>query len=145
MTILCLCTITLISIIIIIYLLAHYVLNEKQIYILKYTLYVTSIMTASVIVIPLFLIRPRNAFNIRLGALIVDPVLSLFGIKYRIENAEVLDKEGPCVVVANHQSSIDVIGIVKLWPKHIRYCTILAKKRIIMGSTIWFYSMVRWY
>jgi lysophosphatidate acyltransferase len=98
-------------------------------------------MLASIITIPLFLIRPRNAFNIRLGSLIINPVLNLFGIKYRIENAEVLDKEGPCVIVANHQSSIDFIGMMKLWPEHIRYCTILAKKELSwalpFGFTAW--------
>jgi len=136
-----LCIIGLISIILIIYLLVQYVLNEKQIYKLKYALYAASVMLLSIIIIPVFLIRPRNVFNIRLGSLLTNPVLNLFGIKYRIENAEVLDKEGPCVIVVNHQSSIDFIGMMKLWPKHIRYCTILAKKELIwalpFGLTAW--------
>jgi lysophosphatidate acyltransferase len=80
-------------------------------------------------------------FNIRIGSLLANPILNLFGIKYRIENAKVLDKEGPCVIVANHQSSIDFIGMMKLWPEHIRYCTILAKKELIwvlpFGLTAW--------
>jgi lysophosphatidate acyltransferase len=79
--------------------------------------------------------------NIRLASSIVNPIFNLFGIKYRIENAEVLDKEGACVIVANHQSSIDFIGMMKLWPEHIRYCTILAKKELIwalpFGLTAW--------
>jgi lysophosphatidate acyltransferase len=95
----------------------------------------------SIVTIPIFIIRPRNAFNIRVGSLLINPLLDLFGLKYRIENAKVLDKEGPCVIVANHQSSIDVIGMMKLWPEHIRYCTILAKKELIwvlpFGFTAW--------
>jgi len=90
---------------------------------------------------PLFLIRPRNALNIRLASLILNPVFSLFGVKYRIENGKVLDKDGPCVIVANHQSSIDFIGMMKLWPENIRYCTILAKKELIwalpFGLSAW--------
>jgi len=108
---------------------------------LKYTLYAAFIMLLSILTIPIFLIRPRHAFNIRLGSLLVNPILNLFGIKYRIENAEVLNKEGPCVIVANHQSSIDFIGMMKLWPDYIRYCTILAKKELIwalpFGLTAW--------
>jgi lysophosphatidate acyltransferase len=141
MTLLSLCIIGLISIIIIIYVLIQYVLNEKQIYKLKYTLYVALVMFLSVVLIPVYLIRPRNAFNIRFASLILNPIFSLFGIKYRVENTQVLDKDGPCVIVANHQSSVDFIGLMYLWPEHIRYCTVLAKKELIwvlpFGLSAW--------
>ena len=132
---------SLISIIILIYILVQYVLNEKQIHFIKYTLYIVYVMSLSIVIMPLFLIRPLHASNIRLAALFLNPVLSLFGIKYRIENAQVLDKVGPCVIVANHQSSIDFIGMMQLWPKHVRYCTILAKRELFwalpFGFTAW--------
>jgi lysophosphatidate acyltransferase len=141
MSIFSLCIIGLISVVTIIYLLAKYVLNEKQVYKIKYALYASVIMFYSIILIPVFLVRPRNALNIRLAAMSMSSVLDLFGIKYRIENAKVLDKEGPCVIVGNHQSSIDLFGMVKLWPNHVRYCTILAKKELIwvgpFGSSSW--------
>ena len=130
-----------ISSILIIYLLVQYILNEKQIYLLKYILYVALIMFWSVMTMPIFLLRPRHADNIRLAAIILNPMLDLFGLKYRIENEEVLKREGPCVIVANHQSSIDFIGMMKLWPNSIRYCTVLAKKELIwalpFGFTAW--------
>ncbi|CAF1014269.1 unnamed protein product [Rotaria sordida] len=141
MTCLSLWIIGLISIIIIIYLLVQYVLNEKQIHRLKYILYVGIIMFLSIILIPVFLIRPRNPLNIRLGARIMNPIFNLFGIKYRIENGEILNKLGPCVIVANHQSSIDFIGMMQLWSEYVRYCTILAKKELFwalpFGFTAW--------
>lgn len=130
-----------ISCTLIIYLLVRYILNEKQIYLLKYSLYVALIMFLSVVTLPIFLIRPRHADNIRLAAIILNPILDLFGLKYRIENGHVLSREGPCVIVANHQSSIDFIGMMKFWPDYIRYCTILAKKELIwalpFGFTAW--------
>lgn len=133
--------IALISSILIIYLFVQYILNEKQIYMLKYTLYVALIMFLSVLTIPIFLIRPRNADNIRLAAIMLNPLLDRFGWKYRIENGEVFDREGACIIVANHQSSTDFLAMMKLWPKYIRYCTILAKKEIIyalpFGFTAW--------
>ena len=86
-------------------------------------------------------LRPRNALNIRLAAISLNPVLRLFGVKYRIENAKVLDEDGPCIIVANHQSSLDFIGMMHIWPEHVRYCTILAKKELIwagpFGSSSW--------
>lgn len=141
MTIFNLPLIVLICLIIIISLLAKYVLNEKQIHQLKYTLYAVIVMFLSVITIPIFLIRPRNAINIRVAALLLNPLFYLFGLKYRIENANVFDKVESCVIVANHQSSIDFIGMMKIWPDYIRYCTILAKKELIwvlpFGLTAW--------
>ena len=98
-------------------------------------------MLAAIVLQPLFFLRARNASNIRLAALLLNPFLRLFGIKYRVENSEFLDKEGPCVIVANHQSSIDFIGMMHLWPEHVRYCTILAKKELLytgpFGSSSW--------
>ena len=93
----------------IIYLFAQYVLNEKQIDKLKHTLDVTHIMLLSIVVIPLFSIRPSNALNVCLAAIILNPILNLYGIKYRVENAQILDKDGPCVIVTKHQSSLDLI------------------------------------
>jgi lysophosphatidate acyltransferase len=98
-------------------------------------------MSAAIILQPLFFIRARNASNIRLAALALNPVLRLFGLKYRVENGEVLGKDDPCVIVANHQSSLDFIGMMNIWPEHVRYCTILAKRELIWagpsGSSSW--------
>lgn len=131
----------LISIIIIIYLLSQYVLNEKQIHAIKYTVYIAIVMSLSIIMIPVFLIRPRNVFNIRLASKVLNRLFYFFGINYHIKNGQVLDNNRPCVIVANHQSSIDFIGMMQLWPEHIRYCTILAKKELFwalpFGFTAW--------
>lgn len=130
-----------ILIIFFIYILMQYVLNEKQIYFIKYFLYVGLVMLMSVLIIPFFLIRPRHASNICLAALFLNPFFKLFGLRYRIENGAVFDRLGPCVIVANHQSSIDFIGMMHMWPLHILNCTILAKKEIFwalpFGLTAW--------
>ena len=141
MSLLSLFIISILLLILFIYVLVRYVLNERQVYKIKYTLYACSVMCAAIILQPLFFIRARNASNIRLAALALNPVLRLFGLKYRVENAEVLDNDGPCVIVANHQSSLDFIGMMNIWPEHVRYCTILAKRELIwagpFGSSSW--------
>ncbi len=141
MSLLSLFIISSIVLIIVVYILVDYALNERQIYRIKYTLYAITVMSAAIILQPLFFLCARNAFNIRLAALILNPILRLFGLKYRVENAEVLDEDGPCVIVANHQSSLDFIGMMHIWPEHVRYCTILAKKELMwagpFGSSSW--------
>jgi lysophosphatidate acyltransferase len=130
-----------ISMIIIIYLLVRYVLNERQLYKLKYTYYVSLVMFSAVILQPVFFLRPRNALNIRLAGILLNPLLRILGVTYRVENGEVLDDGKPCIIVANHQSSIDFIGMMHIWPEYVRYCTILAKKELIwvgpFGSSSW--------
>ena len=126
---------------ILVYVLVQFICNEKQIYFIKYFLYVVFIMTMSVIVIPLFIVRPRNVDNIRLAARLLNPVFTLFGIRYRLENETIFQGHGPGIIVANHQSSIDLIGMMKIWPDYVRHCTILAKKELIwafpFGLTAW--------
>ena len=119
---------------IIVYLMVHYVLNEQQLFKLKDTLYASLVILYSIILPPIFLLHPRNALNIRLSAIGLNPFLRLFGLKYRVENGQVLDDGKSCVIVANHQSSIDFIGMMYLWPKHIHYCTILAKQELLWAG-----------
>jgi len=132
---------SIIILILIIYLFRESLLTEAQICKLKYGLYVFTVMSASIIFFPILLIHPRSARNIRTAGIILNPILSLFGLKYRIENGQVFDRVDACVIVANHQSSIDFIGMMKLWPEHIRYCTILAKKELLyalpFGLSAW--------
>lgn len=39
-------------------------------------------------------------------------VSTLLGLKWHIRGREILEKECACVIVANHQSSLDVLGIL---------------------------------
>lgn len=123
-----------IILIITIYLLIQYVLSEQQLYKIKFTFYVSMVMFIAIILQPIFFLRARNALNIRLAALALNPLFRILGLKYRVENAQALDKDGPCIIVANHQSSIDFIGMMHIWPEHVRYCTILAKKELIWAG-----------
>ncbi|CAF1072419.1 unnamed protein product [Adineta steineri] len=126
---------------VIVYLIVRYVLNERQLYKLKYTLYASLVMFYAIILQPIYLLRPRNPYNIRLAAIGLNPLLRLFGIKYRVENGHVLENNKPYVIVANHQSSLDFIGMMHIWPKYVRYCTILAKRELMFagpfGSSSW--------
>ncbi|CAF4505098.1 unnamed protein product [Rotaria socialis] len=119
---------------VIIYLLIQHVLNERQLFQLKYAFYSSTVMLFAIILPPLFLFRPRNALNIRLSSFVLNPIFRLLGIEYCVENIQVLDKNESCIIVANHQSSIDFIGMMYIWSEHVRYCTILAKKELLLAG-----------
>ena len=113
---------------------ASHFLSEHRLCQLKYILYVCLVMLYALILPPAYLFRPRSARNIAFSAWTLNPLLRLFGFEYRVENGDVLLNERPCVVVANHQSSIDFIGMMYLWPKYLRYCSILAKKELLWAG-----------
>ena len=119
---------------VVIYLLARFVFTEHLVCQLKLVAYVSLVMFYAIILPPVYLLRPRNVFNIRLAAITLNPLLRLFGMDYRVENGEVLMNDKPCVIVANHQSGLDFIGMMHIWPKYVRNCTILAKKELIWAG-----------
>lgn len=55
-------------------------------------------------------------------------VATWLDVEYEIRNPEYLEEDGSAVLVANHQSSIDVITMGKLWPDR---CTCMMKKSLM--------------
>ena len=91
MTTVSLWIIDLIIIIIVTYLFPQYVLSEEQIYKIKYTFYVTFTMLLAIIVLLMLFIQLCDIINIRLASRIVNSMVILFSIKYRVENAQILE------------------------------------------------------
>jgi lysophosphatidate acyltransferase len=123
-----------IVIVLLVYLCVRVGLNEHHRCQLKYMAYASIVMLFSIVLPPVYLFRPRNVCNIRLAARCLNPFLRLFGFDYSIENGHVLLNDRPCIIVANHQSSLDFIGMMYMWPKYVRVCTILAKKELIWAG-----------
>uniref|UniRef100_A0A7E4V8B4 1-acyl-sn-glycerol-3-phosphate acyltransferase n=1 Tax=Panagrellus redivivus TaxID=6233 RepID=A0A7E4V8B4_PANRE len=48
-------------------------------------------------------------------------------VNAEVRNAERLDAEGSAVIISNHQSSLDVIGMGKVWPDR---CTVMMKNSL---------------
>lgn len=40
-----------------------------------------------------------------------QPISTLLGLRWIVKGKEYLEKEQACIIVANHQSSLDVLGI----------------------------------
>ncbi|XP_022084251.1 1-acyl-sn-glycerol-3-phosphate acyltransferase alpha-like [Acanthaster planci] len=94
----------------------------------------------SLLTIILGLHRWRDPENAKLICWILSYTSKLFGIRAEIRGSENLRLDKPCVVVANHQSSLDLFGMYMngVWPDR---CVPLAKKELRMVP---FYGWVAW-
>lgn len=90
---------------------------------------------------PFFLINATGVRNCLYGAILLRPVAPILGIEYELRNDEVLsEKIGSAVVVANHQSYFDVLGMFTQW--HVmQRCTAIARKKVFW---IWPFGLLAW-
>lgn len=48
--------------------------------------------------------------DFRIAGKICSPVTHLIGLKWIIRNPDLLTKDEACIMVSNHQSSLDILG-----------------------------------
>ncbi|OXU25070.1 hypothetical protein TSAR_000908 [Trichomalopsis sarcophagae] len=109
-------------------------------YYFKFLMYYGSVMVNAVILIPIMTFRPKNVKNLLLASSLCHHASSLLGIRWQIRGREHLEKERACIIVANHQSSLDVLGMFDLWPVMDK-CTVVAKKEIFYA---WPFGLAAW-
>uniref|UniRef100_A0A5S6QY22 1-acyl-sn-glycerol-3-phosphate acyltransferase n=1 Tax=Trichuris muris TaxID=70415 RepID=A0A5S6QY22_TRIMR len=96
-------------------------------YVIKMTLYYMILSIAGAFVLPYTLVRPFDWTNIRLIQKAVAQMNQLYGIEVHVRNRHFLTTSDPLVVVCNHQSSLDIVPMMEVWPER---CAPLAKKEI---------------
>ena len=105
-------------------------------YYTKYAIYYVSLTLSTTICLPLTLFRPRDTRNMLFGKYFLKATTKLLGLQWTLNNISKAQKllgssSGPSVLVINHQSSLDVIGMVtELWP-------------LMEGKGIWDYLNIR--
>jgi len=102
------------------------------------------IMISAIIVIPLALPRPGNVENMRYVKWLLHKGGIMLGLRFQVRNHENLTSAPtPCVVVCNHQSSVDTIGMLKMMPPRT---TVLVKKELLyagpFGAASWLCGIV---
>jgi len=101
----------------------------------KFSVYYIWLMLASLVMIPLSLARPGSVDNARIGAKLMKPMNSLLGISWSLRgNVELLSRSQPCVIVANHQSSVDILGMFHIW-EMVGRMTVIAKQSLMYYGT----------
>lgn len=67
-------------------------------------------------------------------------VSNLIGLRWELRGREHLEKEQACIIVANHQSSLDILGMLEIWPIMDK-CTAVAKKELFYA---WPFGLAAW-
>ncbi|XP_061475019.1 1-acyl-sn-glycerol-3-phosphate acyltransferase alpha-like [Rhineura floridana] len=84
-------------------------------------------------VLPVLAARGRNVANMKVLAFVMKPVKYFLGIKIKVQGAQNLHLEGPYVILANHQCSVDVLGMLQILPER---CILIVKKELIHYLTV---------
>ncbi|CAB0030172.1 unnamed protein product [Trichogramma brassicae] len=117
-----------------------YEANRTFRYYFKFLIYYGVTMVYAVILIPIMMFRPKNVRNLVLASSICRYTSSLLGIRWQLRGQEHLEKERACIIVANHQSSLDIQGMFDIWPIMDK-CTVVAKKEIFY---VWPFGLAAW-
>lgn len=76
--------------------------------------YIWTSLTA-IVLLPFFVFNPKNVKNSLFASQIVKHVTKIIEVKWHLRNGKVLADDRGAVVVSNHQSSIDILGMFNIW------------------------------
>ncbi|XP_059906461.1 1-acyl-sn-glycerol-3-phosphate acyltransferase beta [Gadus macrocephalus] len=101
----------------------------------KKCFYVAWMMCLALLAIPLCVLKSggRDVENMRMIRSLVRHVKYFLGLRFDVSGWEHLQTEGPYVIISNHQSSLDVLGLMEVLPDR---CTMIAKKELIYAGTV---------
>ncbi|XP_061655584.1 1-acyl-sn-glycerol-3-phosphate acyltransferase beta isoform X4 [Phyllopteryx taeniolatus] len=101
----------------------------------KKCFYVAWMMALALLAIPLCVLKSggRDVENMRIIRSLVRHVKYFLGLRFEVSGWEHLQTPGPYVVISNHQSSLDVLGLMEILPDR---CTMIAKKELIYAGTV---------
>uniref|UniRef100_A0A3Q3G4F0 1-acyl-sn-glycerol-3-phosphate acyltransferase n=1 Tax=Labrus bergylta TaxID=56723 RepID=A0A3Q3G4F0_9LABR len=101
----------------------------------KKCFYVAYMMCLALLAIPLCVLKSggRDVENMRIIRSLVRHVKYFLGLRFEVSGWEHLQTEGPYVIISNHQSSLDVLGLMEILPDR---CTMIAKKELVYAGTV---------
>ncbi|CAH1389903.1 unnamed protein product [Nezara viridula] len=130
---------------IIIVILSPLVPNVKLRYYTCYLCYILMFSLASILSSPIILMRPRNVDNIRIIGTALKHFSKVIGIKWELRNGKVLRKNQIAVIIANHQSMLDTMGMFDILDDMGKFTVILKKEllyAIPFGPMAWLTGLV---
>ncbi|XP_014482674.1 PREDICTED: 1-acyl-sn-glycerol-3-phosphate acyltransferase alpha-like [Dinoponera quadriceps] len=120
-------------------------MNETLKYRAKFTFFILASAVAAGIWIPLMFFRIRSWKNAILPARGVVIIAKMLGINYHLRGKENTVKDTGCVVLINHQSSLDLCVLGELWLS-MDHCCVISKKEILylgpFGLACWLWGTV---
>ncbi|KAK9511569.1 hypothetical protein O3M35_000201 [Rhynocoris fuscipes] len=110
-----------------------------------YVFYVFSVSTIGFFLLPFFLLQPKSVKNLTLAAIVLKHLTKCLGIEWELRNGEILKEAKGAVIVANHQSMLDIMGMWNIW-EVMGNCTAVAKKELIyvppFGPMAWLGGLI---
>lgn len=67
-------------------------------------------------------------------------ITNFMGVRWELRGREHLEQDRACIIVANHQSSLDIMGMFQIWPV-MEKCTVVGKKEIFYA---WPFGLAAW-
>ncbi|KAH8373665.1 hypothetical protein KR200_005488, partial [Drosophila serrata] len=109
-------------------------------YYFKFLMYYGIVSFNSIVLIPAFLTRPCDVRNLLWASTWCHRISTLIGLRWELRGKEHLAKDQACIIVANHQSSLDVLGMFDIW--HVmNKCTVVAKRELFYA---WPFGLAAW-
>ncbi|XP_018614723.1 1-acyl-sn-glycerol-3-phosphate acyltransferase alpha-like [Scleropages formosus] len=101
----------------------------------KKCFYMAWMMILAAITIPICVLKSggRDVENMRIIRFMVRHVKYLLGLRFEVSGWQHFQLEGPYVIISNHQSSLDVLGLIEVLPDR---CTSIAKKELMYAGTV---------
>ncbi|XP_021546650.1 1-acyl-sn-glycerol-3-phosphate acyltransferase beta isoform X1 [Neomonachus schauinslandi] len=96
----------------------------------KITLYCALCLSASTVAAVICLLRHhgRTVENMRIIRWFVSKFKYIFGLRFEIKGLQKLEVDHPCVIISNHQSILDMMGLMEVLPER---CVQIAKRELI--------------
>lgn len=122
-----------------------YETSHKFRYHFKFFVYYFVVMINSVILAPVMMFRAKDVRNLVWAGAFCRHISTVLGLRWELRGAEILSRDEAFVIVSNHQSSLDILGMFDFW--HVmQKCTVIAKKELLytgpFGVAAWLAGLI---
>lgn len=105
-----------------------------------FAFYILSVSLTAIACIPLFCLRPLDVKNTLYVSYLLKHVTKVLGITWELRGGEHLAADRGCVIVANHQSMLDILGMFNIWGVMDK-CAAVARKEVFH---VWPFGLAAW-
>ncbi|KAM9206618.1 1-acyl-sn-glycerol-3-phosphate acyltransferase beta isoform 1-T1 [Dugong dugon] len=101
----------------------------------KISLYCALCVGVSIVASVICLLRHggRTVENMRIISWLLRSFKYIYGLRFEIQGREKLEVDRPCVIISNHQSILDMMGLMETLPKR---CVQIAKRELLFWGPV---------
>ncbi|GBP67362.1 1-acyl-sn-glycerol-3-phosphate acyltransferase alpha [Eumeta japonica] len=81
--------------------------------------------------------RPQFFYDASVASRFCRYASYIVGIEWELRGLEHWDNDHSCIVISNHQSSLDILGMFEMWPR-MKRCTVVAKRPLMFAGAFGF-------